>query len=782
MSTFKERALPMIAKGLPVVRLHPRSKVPTNKSWQNLATTDVDTITTWDAEVPNANCGVVAKSDGYLFLEIDDLAAIEKFESETGEKFPATFTVHSSPGKKHFYFSQTDESRECGSITQNEITFGSLRQNNAFVVAPNSVHPTTGEPYVVVEDAPIVPIPSRLIAWLEDQVKTKRAAEIAERKSNPNSSSSGFGNYQFDPTGTFVAGSPIPLGQHDNTLFAIACSLREKGWEFEKILPVLEETCTKRCVGFGTDWQDMCRQKAKSACRYPAGSSEPTLLIGGKLPGQDAVQQPQPKAEQSVVTAVTPSSKKLVARQLSTGEGAEWVDIFGVVHQGVMPESALEDFIEGEDYEHESGVILYPVSFSPLINKKRLKKDLPSWLSQEARAPHSLKSCGVEWIADRFAMHHGLSEWVAERGSFKSILATMFAHALLQADKTETGEGTFLGRAIRSKFDPSDKRPLRVYYVDNEGPKELTQRNCLRVGLDDAFNKDGNFRLYGVWDEYPINRFDDPRLLEAAKRERVFFIFDSLSHMFEGLNENDTKDGNLIMTKAKKLAILAEGILILHHDNKNGGWRGGTPIVDVPDMCFSLKRDKPSDRVTFSEIRFKAVENYKITAELAFGRTSGTVIDDHITYKVQYDSLDPETKALEKVVSDLEAETIRVVSREEKAAQKAYKQKINQDLQWKHDREIILRANKIIEDRECQGLPPMNQSALAKAVGIASNRMKSRIFCTSTPDNPRPWRAELDANSKYLIFFSNDDQKILFTKYTGLTELSEEQLDPAAVL
>lgn len=260
--SFKDIALPMAMKGVPVVRLQPKSKIPMDKAWQDLATTDVDKILAWDKETPGANCACVAKPDGVLFFETDEPGVIERYEKETGEKF-TTFTASSRKDRFHFYFLQTDESRRVGSITQKQIPFGSLRQANAYVVAPGSIHPTTGLPYVVVADEPIRPIPESLLKWLESQrTKAKSTA--------PSISGSG----------------PIPLGQHDVTLAAIAGKLRQDGLEEPEIETILVRTCEQRCVGYGTDYREMCAKIAKSICRYPAGDPSPTVLIGGKLPGQ----------------------------------------------------------------------------------------------------------------------------------------------------------------------------------------------------------------------------------------------------------------------------------------------------------------------------------------------------------------------------------------------------------------------------------------------------------------------------------------------------------------
>jgi len=293
--SFKSLALPMALMKVPVVRLQPKSKIPLDKAWQTLATTDVNKILAWNSETPNANCACVAKPDGVLFFETDEPGVIERYEKETGKSF-RTFTVQSRKDRFHFYFLQTDESRSCGSITQKEIPFGSLRQNNAYVVSPGSIHPTTGLPYVVKDESPIIPIPSELIAWLISQ-------KMKEQKTTP----------------SLTGNDPIPLGMHDVTLTAIAGKLRQDGLENAEIESVLVRTCEQRCTGYGSDYREMCQKIARSVCRYPAGDPGPTVLLGGKLPGQNVTQaraQASSVASAAAGVELLPSNHEVVENEV----------------------------------------------------------------------------------------------------------------------------------------------------------------------------------------------------------------------------------------------------------------------------------------------------------------------------------------------------------------------------------------------------------------------------------------------------------------------------------
>jgi hypothetical protein len=178
---FLERAQHTALKGVPVIRLRPNSKAAMDDKWPELATTDVDTLTRWNQEYPDANCGAVAQArlGGYLFLELDSTDAYERIERETGQKFPATYLVRSRPGRGHFYFQQTQRSIDAGNISQSYVRQGdwSLRSNNAYVVAALSLHPHSTDPYAPLNNNPIVLIPDWLLDWCVSQKVEKTPAK-----------------------------------------------------------------------------------------------------------------------------------------------------------------------------------------------------------------------------------------------------------------------------------------------------------------------------------------------------------------------------------------------------------------------------------------------------------------------------------------------------------------------------------------------------------------------------------------------------------------------------
>jgi hypothetical protein len=170
---FLERAAATVSKGVPVIRLRPRTKIAMDNDWPQLATTDLTVLEKWNQETPDANVAAVAKNipGGVFFLEIDDPSVITRIETETGHKIPKTYRVRSRPGRGHYYFRQTSESIELGNLAQGYVKNAdfSVRVENQYVVAANSTHPLSGLPYEIVSTADISDAPSWLIDWLRLQ-------------------------------------------------------------------------------------------------------------------------------------------------------------------------------------------------------------------------------------------------------------------------------------------------------------------------------------------------------------------------------------------------------------------------------------------------------------------------------------------------------------------------------------------------------------------------------------------------------------------------------------
>jgi len=124
-----------------------------------------------------------------------------------------------------------------------------------------------------------------------------------------------------------------------------------------------------------------------------------------------------------------------------------------------------------------------------------------------------------------------------------------------------------------------------VYVIDFENP--LPE-------IVDRVKKDGGSENLRIWnlshDPAPI-RFDAEEWIIYKSFPPGLFIIDSLrsSHLLE---ENSSKDASLIMSRHKEIRAKGNTVILIHHENKLGGYRGSTAWFDLADHILKFSRVK----------------------------------------------------------------------------------------------------------------------------------------------------------------------------------------------
>jgi hypothetical protein len=275
MGLFREIAMPLVARRIPVVPLRPKTKTAFMQDWEKLATTDPAKVEEWDATDPDANAGCVAyaQPDGVWFLEIDRNGYSKQIENETGQKIPDTFAVRSSPGRGHFYFRQTPASISMGNTQAGDKDgeLWSARVDRRYVVGPGSYHPSGGR-YEVLRDTDLLPAPDWLVQWCSQQKSTK----ISD----------------------FVDEGPITEGHRNDGLASILGRARQMlGMDREQLYQYGLSVNQRRCQPPMSD--DEVRTIADSIGRYPVTENTPggghQVLLGG------VALAPPPQAAQNLI-------------------------------------------------------------------------------------------------------------------------------------------------------------------------------------------------------------------------------------------------------------------------------------------------------------------------------------------------------------------------------------------------------------------------------------------------------------------------------------------------
>lgn len=167
MTTFLDRALPLLERGFSLIPITPAGKTPIGGFGATRRSRDRAVIEDWAAQFPTANVGIVADED-ICILESDDLERLHQLiDSGTGNSLVGHADTLTSCGsstmRPHMFYRHTEKSRNVGNLAVPGLF--ECRFSNQYVVGPGSVHPS-GSVYRWLNDEPICPIPDWLVTEL----------------------------------------------------------------------------------------------------------------------------------------------------------------------------------------------------------------------------------------------------------------------------------------------------------------------------------------------------------------------------------------------------------------------------------------------------------------------------------------------------------------------------------------------------------------------------------------------------------------------------------------
>jgi hypothetical protein len=141
-----DAALGYARRGIRIIPITPRSKIPLIDAWPTQATSDETTIRAWWKQWPAAGIGIATGKAGrrqFFVLDIDDKNGkngsdtLAELETQHG-KLPDTVTVLTGTGGRHLYFTTTVEIRNDAGKRLGEGL--DIRGEGGYVVAPPSTH------------------------------------------------------------------------------------------------------------------------------------------------------------------------------------------------------------------------------------------------------------------------------------------------------------------------------------------------------------------------------------------------------------------------------------------------------------------------------------------------------------------------------------------------------------------------------------------------------------------------------------------------------------------
>ena len=259
--SFLDIALRNAARGFRVHPLKPRDKAPLLPGWPDQATNDPETIYRW-ANACSTDCNVGVCADDRIGICILESDASNQLMPLLTHDVPDCYTVQARNFRPHWYFLQTDATRDLGNCDLPGIF--EFKQRNRYVVAEGSTHPT-GPEYLLVQDRPLFPMPDWLVADLK-----RLYGERKRKDAQPDAGPIGYG------------------GRHD-FLTSVAGKLRNSGLNADAILaaliPINEARCQPPIPAVDVE------HIAQSVGRYAVPEPEPKLIIG-KQPAEPSIPAP----------------------------------------------------------------------------------------------------------------------------------------------------------------------------------------------------------------------------------------------------------------------------------------------------------------------------------------------------------------------------------------------------------------------------------------------------------------------------------------------------------
>lgn len=193
-----------------------------------------------------------------------------------------------------------------------------------------------------------------------------------------------------------------------------------------------------------------------------------------------------------------------------------------------------------------------------------------------------------------------------------------------------------------------------VLFIDGEMPLADLQARVKAIGAGDINNFEilSSEILHRDLHALNINREEDRELITAMLdhmaeqgRKPALIIFDNLSSMRMGVEENDNSALDLILLWLLSLRHKGYAILLVHHASKSGDQRGASRLEDLLDTTIKLSpAAEPSDAGASLELEFtktrgvipqpahltmRLVEDDGGVLEWDFGQAQKTTPQDH---------------------------------------------------------------------------------------------------------------------------------------------------------
>lgn len=245
----------------------------------------------------------------------------------------------------------------------------------------------------------------------------------------------------------------------------------------------------------------------------------------------------------------------------------------------------------------------------------------------------------VDWLVQDFISAGTLAVLVGDAGSGKTYAALEMAVCLAM------GKAWLGTRATKQ---------TTVLFVDEESGNVSFNRRL--AAIMNAHNADGSLQfVYTNFAGFDLRKTSNLQKLHEliVDTSAGFVVIDALMDVTPGADENSTKDMAPVMNGLKTIIEkTGASICVVHHLNKNGGYRGSSSIKGVVDSMVLV--EKKQNRLTFKSVKNRDGELFEFAADAHFEADKFYLTDvDKNSIQSYADKFDALSKAEKTIIEHL---------------------------------------------------------------------------------------------------------------------------------
>jgi RecA-family ATPase len=205
----------------------------------------------------------------------------------------------------------------------------------------------------------------------------------------------------------------------------------------------------------------------------------------------------------------------------------------------------------------------------------------------------------IEWIIDQLISAGSVSMFYGEPGSKKT-------YALLSLAVCVALGKFWLGLEVQ---------PQKVLFVDEESGE---RRLALRLGaaIRGELGDEATPLEFVSLAQFKLDNKDDRKELQQLieETEAGLVVIDALADVMDG-DENSKQDTQPVFTALRKIAELTSAaIIVIHHSNKSGGYRGSSAIKGALDLMVKIESEDGSNWINFKSEKSRDGAAVNLTA------------------------------------------------------------------------------------------------------------------------------------------------------------------------